>query len=197
VGCDEAEYPEPPDSSTYVVVEPLDACTPTAAAQAAAAAGFSGVIVVQAPDAPLEIISSADDIDALDIVATMVPSETKEALLAAPNATLGYDVVPGFFGSLSAGGRLYEVGWEKLPVLSMLMWHAQWLEFKAQLVRAPASGGSARAKRAQRGNVGSAAEAGFERKGGLSVLRRAQASSAGFEPGFERRLRAQASSAGF
>ena len=49
------------------------------------------------------------------------------------NVTLSYDVVPGFFASVSAGGRLLEIGWEKLPTLQMLGWAAQWLEYKSAL----------------------------------------------------------------
>ncbi|GMH55579.1 hypothetical protein TrLO_g4779 [Triparma laevis f. longispina] len=139
-GCSISDYPTNTSSNGYVIIYPNGNCSPTDAAKVASKLSVN-VVVVQNEGEELELINSSDDVDGLNIIATMIGFSDGTHIIESfetiendyVNVTLSYDVVPGFFASVNAGGRLLEVGWEKIPTLKMLGWAAQWLEYKSNL----------------------------------------------------------------
>jgi len=141
-GCDDSTFPlrdSIPDGS-YLLLRPDGACTPSAAALAASrySTFIAGVVVAAADGEALELINSDADVDGMNIVATMIPHETGEAIHSeivasdqgSTTLVLNWAPINGAFLSIGADNRLMEVGWEKIPIMKHLSYAASFLEFK-------------------------------------------------------------------
>ena len=137
-------------------------CNWPAVVQAAEAAGATSVVVVQTPGAPVEDMYCATPAECeleLGIPATLLRFEDGIAVYAALLArdTSDSDDTPavasftaasasGITFSISADGRLYEVGWLS-TTLRFLSWAGQWLDFERRTtanITAAAAAGAAR-----------------------------------------------------